>query len=120
MAYFRYNANPSDNHISDCTARALSVLTNRSWRDVYLELSELSSRVGYTFSDVPFIEDYLDERYERECHYAKTVGEFAREHPYGRYAVTMPSHITAIIDGIIVDTFDPSRSIMRCAWRIDK
>lgn len=57
---------------------------------------------------------------ERECYYAKTVREFAREHPYGKYAVTMPSHITAVVNGIIVDTFDPSDYVMRCAWKIDK
>lgn len=70
------------------------------------------------FGDVEFVEDYLDDRYNRECHYSKKVGEFAQEHPYGKYAVTMNGHITAIIDGIIYDTFDPSDRVMRCAWKI--
>ena len=39
--------------------------------------------------------------------------------PYGKYAITMNGHITALIDGIIYDTFDPSNRIMRCAWKID-
>ena len=70
--------------------------------------------------NVEFVEDYLDDRYPRQCHYSKSVGEFAYEHPVGKYAVTMPNHITAIIDGVIYDTFDPSDRIMRCAWKIDK
>ena len=37
--------------------------------------------------------------------------------PYGRYAVTMNGHITAIINGKIIDTFFPDK-IMRCAWKI--
>ena len=117
--YKFYNANPFGNHISDCVIRSLSVLTDRDWRVVYDELSDLAGDVGLMFDKVEFVEDYLDDRYFRECHYSKTIGEFAKEHPYGRYAITMDGHITAIIDGIIYDTFNPSDRIMRCAWRVE-
>lgn len=118
MVFVYYNANPRGNNIGDCVARCLSILTNKSWRRVYDELSDLAGDVGLMFDDVSFVEDYLDNRYSRECHYSKKVGEFAKEHPYGKYAVTMDGHITAIIDGIIYDTFDPSNRIMRCAWKV--
>lgn len=114
-----YNANPFGNNISDCVIRSISVLTNRDWHDVYDELSDLAGDVGLLFSNVEFVENYLDRRYDRECHYAKTVGEFAKERPYGRYAVTMDNHITAIVNGDVIDSFDPSSKIMRCAWKID-
>lgn len=42
----------------------------------------------------------------------------ASEHPYGKYAVTMDSHITALVNGKIVDTFNHENRVMRCAWRI--
>lgn len=114
-----YNANPYNRDIADCVIRALSVLTNRTWNEVYDELTELAGDIGLMFDRVEFVEDYLDDRYLRECHYSKTVGEFAREFPIGKYAVTMNGHITAIIDGKIIDTFNPSDRIMRCAWRVD-
>ena len=116
--YNYYNANPYNRHIDDCVVRAISVLTNRNWYDVYDELSDLASDKGLMFDSVEFVEDYLDKRYPRECHYAKTVGEFANEFPYGKYAVTMNGHITAILNGTIKDTFNPSNKIMRCAWKI--
>ena len=116
--YVYYNANPNDRHISDCVVRSLSVLTNRTWNDVFDELSDLAGDVGQMFDRVEFVEDYLDNRYPRECHYAKTIGEFAKEYPVGRYAVSTNGHITAIIDGKIIDTFDPSNRVMRCAWRV--
>ena len=119
MNFYYYNANPMGRHIEDCVLRCVSVLTNRSWEDVNDELSYLAAKDGYMFDNVPFVEDYLDDRYPRECHYSKTIGEFAKERPYGRYAATMDNHITAIIDGVIVDTFDCSDRVMRCAWRID-
>ena len=117
--YKFYNANPYGNNISDCVIRALSVLHNKSWRETYDELTDLAGDVGMMFDRVEFVEDYLDDRYPRECHYSKTVGEFANEHPYGKYAVTMDGHITAILDGCVVDSFNPSNRIMRCAWLID-
>ena len=116
--YKYINQNPHNRHIDDCVLRSLSLLTDKTWRKTQDELSYLANRDGYMIDDVNFVEDFLDDRYPRECHYSKTVGEFAREYPYGRYAVTMPNHITAIIDGVIYDTFNPSDRIMRCAWRI--
>lgn len=114
-----YNANPYGNNISDCVIRSISVLTNRNWHDVYDELSDLAGDVGLLFSNVNFVEDYLDKRYPRECHYSKTVGEFAKEYPYGKYAITMDNHITSLVNGNIIDTFDPSDRVMRCCWKID-
>ena len=119
MKYYFYNANPYGRNISDCVIRSLSVLTDRSWREVYDELTELAGDDGLMFDRVEFVEDYLDDRYPRECHYSKTVGEFAREFPYGKYAISMNGHLSAIIDGYIVDSFNPSNRIMRCAWRIE-
>lgn len=116
--YKYYNANPRKRHIDDCVVRSISVLTNRDWYDVYDELSDLAMNQGYMFDGVEFVEDYLDDRYPRECHYSKTVGEFTEEYPYGKYAITMPNHITALVDGTLIDAFDPSDRIMRCAWRI--
>ena len=119
MGYKYYNANPYNRDISDCVIRALSVLTDRTWNETYDELTRLAGDVGLMFDRVEFVEDYLDDRYQRECHYSKTVGEFAREFPYGRYAVSMDGHLTAVIDGVIIDSFNPEKRVMRCAWRIE-
>ena len=116
---FKYiNVNPYERHIDDCVIRALSLLTNRDWDDVYKELVYFSSKDGYMTDNVDFVEDYLDDRYKRECHYSKTVGEFANEHPIGKYIVSMNNHVTSVIDGKIYDTFNPSYKVMRCAWKI--
>ena len=63
-----YNANPNKRDIADCVLRAVSVLEDKSWEEVYDELSYLSSIDGYMFDNVEFVEDYLDNRYPRECH----------------------------------------------------
>ena len=116
--YRYYNRNPYGRNIEDCVIRALSLLTDKDWDEMYRELAYYSSQKGYMTDNVEFVEDYLDDRYPRECHYSKTVGEFANEHPYGRYIISMPNHVTSVINGTVIDTFDPSNKIMRCAWRI--
>ena len=117
--YKYYNMNPYKRNIDDCVIRSLSLLTNKTWNEVYEELSYIANKKALMMDSVQFVEDYLDERYPRTCHYSKTVGEFANEYKYGKYAVTMNGHITSIINGDIYDTFDPSNRIMRCAWRIE-
>lgn len=113
-----YNANPLKNNVSDCTTRAISLAEGESWDYTYEKLSNLARQQGQMLDSVEFIEDYLDDRYPRQCHYSKTVGEFAREFPQGVFLVTMNGHITCIIDGCIYDTFNPSTRTMRCSWKI--
>ena len=110
--------NPIGRDVEDCVLRSISLAEGKSWRETYRELSELAIDEGLMLNSVEFVEEYLDKRYDRQCHTAKTVEEFANEHRRGRYLVTMPNHITCIIDGVIYDTFNPAHRIMRCAWRV--
>lgn len=118
MNYKYHNANPHKRNIDDCVIRAISILTNRTWNDVYEELGDLANKDSMMMDSVVFVEKYLDSRYLRKCHYSKTLEEFVKEFPKGKYAVTMNGHITAVIDGVIYDTFNPSNRIIRCSWGI--
>ena len=119
--YKYYNNNPLNNHIDDCTIRAISLLENKSWNETYDELSRLANRDALMMDSVVFVEKYLDERYPRICYNSKTVEEFVNEHKNGKYAITMVGHITPLIDGTIYDTFNPTlhNRLMRCAWKIE-
>lgn len=117
--YKYYNANPLKNKVSDCTTRAISLAECNSWDYTYNKLSNLAREQGQMMDSVEFIENYLDERYPRQCHYSKTIEEFVEEHPRGVYLCTMIGHITCIIDGCIYDTFNCKNRIMRCAWKIE-
>ena len=44
MAYRYFNANPFNRNIDDCVIRSISVLTNKSWNDVYDELTDLYTK----------------------------------------------------------------------------
>lgn len=118
--YKFYNANVHGNFVNDCVVRAIAVAECKTWDETYDELSELAQEDGILLDDVNFVESYLDSNYERVPHYSKTVGEFAEEYPIGTYLVTMPGHITVIIQGKVYDIFDCRNRTMWCAWRVDK
>ena len=113
-----YNANPQKLLINDCVLRSISVAEGITWNECQEKLSYLANKKAMLLNDVEFVEEYLDNRYPRECCSNMTVGEFAKECPKGHYVVTMNGHITAIIDNVIVDTFDCSDRIMWCCWKI--
>ena len=85
-----YNANPHGNNVQDCVVRAISVAEGKSWDETYEKLSDIAQDEGILLDDVRFVENYLDKRYKRVCHYSKTVGEFLKEFPKGIYLITMP------------------------------
>lgn len=116
--YRYHNANAKDNFIDDCVIRSISVAEGKTWDETYEQLSDLARKQGLMFSNVEFVEDYLDNKYMRTCYNSKTVGEFSEKHPNGIYLITMYGHITCSYYGTIVDTFDCRNRIMKCAWKV--
>jgi hypothetical protein len=76
--------------VQDCVVRAISVAESISSDEAYEKLSDIAQDEGILLDDVRFVENYLDNRYKRVCHYSKTVGEFLKEFPNGTYLITMP------------------------------
>ena len=118
MKYRFYNHNPLNVFTDDCVIRCIAVCEGISWDECYGKLSYLSGKEGKILNDVEFVESYLDEKYDRECYKGITVGEFASKCPKGNFAITTNGHIVAVIDNVIVDTFDSSNRIVKCCWRV--
>ncbi len=118
--YKFHNANARGRFVNDCVIRAISVAEGKTWDESYDELSDIAQDEGNLLDDVDFVEGYLDRRYKRVPHYSKTVGEFAEEYPKGVYLVTMPGHITVILEGIVHDVFDCRNRTMWAAWKVNR
>lgn len=116
--YRFYNANKFGNKVNDCTVRAISLATHRSWNDTYKELSNEARKLGLMMDSIEFIEHYLDKRYRRVCHSGLTVGEFIDKYPKGRYIISMPGHLSCVINGVNYDTFNPKDRVMWCSWEV--
>jgi hypothetical protein len=110
----------------DCVCRAVAIASGRSYPEVYdaladgtgnerktRERSARSARNGIHTS-----KDWF-KRYMREIGFVWTpcmgIGTGCRVHlhdgelPMGRLVVSVSKHLTAVIDGVIHDTYDPQR-----------
>ena len=116
-----HNANPRGRRVNDCTVRAISLATGRTWDATYEKLSKFAQAQAIMPDEVDYIDEYLERNFDRvycqNCKNKKTVGEIADMFPRGIYLITMRGHITCCIDGIIYDTFDPSSYYV---WNIYK
>lgn len=109
--YIYYNANPYGRRVNDCTIRAISLATEKSWDDTYKELSAFARLQGIMLDDVSYIDSYLEYNFDKIYESKNrnlTVGDFANKWYEGTFLITMRNHITCCINGIIYDTFDPS------------
>lgn len=117
-----YNANPLGRNVNDCSVRAISLAEEKTWDSTYQELSEFARQDGITFSEIEFIDKYLDSKYECYCfnrdNNIYTVQDFLKLKLPGRWLITMAGHITCVIDGICYDTFDPSDRLIWCIYKV--
>lgn len=109
-ASFRYyNANPEGKHTTDCTIRAISLISGRKYESVKKGLINYKKISG---ADI-----YNNAVNARE--YVKSIGgvwektggkikvkEFAASHPDGGYVLDMKGHYSALINGSVYDTWD--------------
>ena len=115
-----YNANPRHRNVNDCTVRAISLATGRTWDATYEELCKFAQAQAIMPDDIIYIDEYLERRYVKVCDCENkgiTVEEFVNSHSDGIYLITMAGHITCSINGVVYDTFDPSsRFIWEAYW----
>ena len=114
--YRFYNANARGLFENDCTVRAISMATGKSWDDVYEHLSDIAQFEGTMMDDRNFINRYLSTKYEEVPYLSETVGEVAEDYPDNILLITMNGHITCSKYGVIYDSFDPSDKIAENAW----
>ena len=118
--YRYYNANPLNKFEEDCSIRAISCATGRSWDNVYDTMSNLAQYNGTMMDDRDFIIDYLDSKYKRVPYLPSTVGEVSKMYSDLILLITMNGHIVCSKYGVIYDTFDCRDRMVEEAWIIDK
>lgn len=117
----------------DCVCRSIAIATGKPYREVYDALNEFAARERWTGKrrgrnstarDGVYKETTrrymasLGWKWTPTMHIGKgcTVHMRADELPSGRLVVMLSKHATAVIDGTIHDTHDPSREGSRCVY----
>lgn len=116
----------------DCATRSIAIATGIPYEDVYNHLNLLATRErrgrrkkgissARTGVYIQTIRKFM-ESIGWTWHPTMGIGTGCRVHlrngelPPGRLVVSVSRHITAVIDGVIHDTHDPSRAGTRCVY----
>ena len=112
MSNYRYfNPNPSELDVGDCVIRALCKALDKTWAEVYVGLCVQ----GFIMHNLPNADAVWGE-YLRSHNFSKriipntcpdcyTLGEFARDNPYGTYVIGTGTHAVTVKDGVIYDSW---------------
>ena len=121
--YINYNPNPLQNHVGDCTVRAISKVLNQDWEDTYLNLCLF----GFSMCDMPSSNSvwgaYLKSKgFERfvipnTCPKCYSVKEFCEENPEGTFLLALGSHVVAVENGNYYDIWDSGNEIPIYFWK---
>lgn len=119
--YEYYNLNPLGLHEDDCVIRSISCATNRSWNEVYDELSELAQERGTLLDKRDFVRWYLDTHFWRISNPPYKVIDVVEKFKNNTVLCTMNGHITCIKPNkygkeTIYDTFYPGDRIVEDVW----
>lgn len=116
----------------DCVTRSISIVTGKPYKEVYDALNQLSEsertgkRKKTKSNSRTGVYRVTYEKYLKSLGYTWTptmkIGSGCKVHlssnelPDGRLIVKVSKHITAVIDGVLNDTYDCSRNGTRCVY----
>lgn len=102
-----------DEDRSDCAIRAISKYLNKSWEDVFKEMSEHCIKTGTTIGDLRSIEEYVKtyglESIDEGDYYS--VADFMYHNKKGKYLVAARQHIVCYQNGKLYDSLGASKFI---------
>lgn len=125
MRYIHYNANPAQKKTNDCIIRSLSLAYDKTWIEVFDELTEIARE---NFDVVTSKEVYAEYLQKHGAEYIKTMtkyhrlsgGDFADQHQENTYILRMANHLTVCKQGKIYDTWDCTSKMVYNAWLVRK
>lgn len=109
-------------NVSDCVVRSIAIATGRDYKDVYDETRRL---IGYTPRNGIYRRDTkrVLEHFGGVWKACSKIGNGCTVHltdgeiPMSGFIVcNLSKHVTAVINGVIHDTYDPSRNGTRCVY----
>ena len=139
--YFKFNDGGRSNYFKgtggDCVARAIAIVTGKDYKEVYDILAEgnATQRVGKregskagkktALRGINTKRKWFQELMKSwgfEWVATMQIGQGCKTHlkadelPSGRIIASVSRHYTAVIDGVINDTYDCSRGGNRCVY----
>lgn len=108
--------------VGDCVTRAVAIASGKDYKEVYdliFRLTKKTPRNGVTKAGVKKVMAALGAKWVplmeigSGCKNHLRAGEIPMQ---GNIVCNLSGHVTAVVNGVINDTFDPSRGGMRCVY----
>lgn len=120
--YVKYNPNPENKCVGDCTIRAISAALKQDWEKTYIGIC----LQGFLMADMPSA-NHVWGAYLRERGFVRntipddlpenySVRDFCRDMPRGTYILACSGHVVTVIDGKYYDTWDSGDKIPLYYW----
>ena len=124
IMYKEFNKHPKGIKTSDCVVRAISTALDIDYLECRRQLNKAKNDLGFgSYKDTKFLYKYFDG-YPRLI-FKAIKGEprlkgsdFCELHPKGSFVLKMAGHLSACIDGLILDTWDCSYRSVYTAWKV--
>lgn len=113
--YIHFNGNPCGINTGDCVIRAISIVTGKTWYQIYAGLC-VQGRMSCGFGNFNEVwSDYLQylgySRHGLPYNPTYTVADFAADHPDGAYILGTGSHAVAVVNGNWIDSWNSGKEI---------
>lgn len=108
--------------VGDCVTRAIAIATGRDYKEVYNELAKLlgyTPRNGVSSKHVKKVMQHFGGVWTATMQVGSGCKTHLNENELptnGRYVLSLSKHCTAIVDGVLNDTYDCSRDGKRCVY----
>lgn len=124
--YKYYNAHPKGFWVDDCIDRAIAVATRMDYGEVKDGLNfqrRMDEEKGFASTKDPrsFLENVLGAKrfaFSRRGPWKMTAERFSKTYKSGRYILDMEWHFAACVNGVLLDTWNPSDEIVRAAYLV--
>lgn len=109
-------------NVSDCAIRAISIATQKDYKEVYNALKKLNGGKSCRNGTPKKVGKKYLISIGWKWHPCMTIGSGCQVHlakeelPNGRIVAEVSQHLVAIVDGVIHDTYDCSREGSRCVY----
>lgn len=124
VGFEKRNVNPKNRKTSDCVIRAITAASGKKYETVYKDLIDISFKTGYMIDEKRVYEKLLENygfvkhKQPRKWDGTKfTIGEIDElidgvmvdGYDIGSVVISCANHLTAVIDGKVIDLWDCRR-----------
>ena len=120
--FIEYNINPVANRTEDCGIRAVAVALGLTWEQAFDLLAYNARAMGDVMHSNAVIGSVLRQNgfnkalIPNQCPDCYTIADFAIDNPKGDFVVGTGSHVVAVVDGNIIDTFNSKDLVPVWYW----